>query len=224
MARTPRTAPTAIPAAGAVMPHAAPAALPAKRSPRRIALGLALIAASALGVVWLVDGARETVPALAVTDSVPRGQVLQAQDLVQVDLPDAPSALRPVSADQLDAMVGQVAAVDLVAGSLLAEGQVVDHLLPADGGALVGLSLGPAQLPASGVTAGDQVRIVEIPGAQGETAADPATFAAVVASVRVSADTGTTLVDVQVPAGQAAAVTSRAAAGRVSLVLDPAGE
>ncbi len=223
MARTPRAA-TAAPPASAVMPNAAPAALPAKRSPRRIALGLALIAASSLGVVWLVNGASETVGALAVTAGVPRGQVLTAQDLVQVDLPDAPSALRPVPADELDAVVGQVAAVDLVAGSLLAQGQVVDHLLPAPGGTLVGLSLGPAQLPASGLTAGDQVRIVEIPGQQGEAAAEPATFIAVVASVRVSADTGTTLVDVQVPTAQAPAVTARAAAGRVSLVLDPAGE
>lgn len=228
MARTPKPSKAAealeSQRATSVLAGASTPPLPAKRSVKRLALGVALVASGALGGAYLLTVSGDTVPALALTSDVPRGHTIKAQDLVEVPIPSDPSALRPVAADQLSEIVGQVAAADLPAGALLTEGQVTAQLIPAKGGALVGMSLTPAQMPATGVKAGDRVRVVEIPGGGGEVAGDPLTFSAVVAAVQQSAETGTTLVDVQVPASQAPAVSARAANGRVALVLDTPGE
>jgi hypothetical protein len=65
------------------------------------------------------------------------------------------------------------------------------------------------------------VRIVDTPTTQGEPPTTaPATIAGEVASVVGPDDTGLTVVNVTVPAGQAADLAARVATGRVALVLD----
>ena len=69
--------------------------------------------------------------------------------------------------------------------------------------------------------AGDRIRVVATPGAQGEfTNEPPVTIPAVVVGVRAQVDTGVSVVSVQVPEGRAAELAARAATGNVAVVLD----
>ena len=86
---------------------------------------------------------------------------------------------------------------------------------------MIVVALTPAQLPAEPLLAGDQVRIVDTPAAQGEPPrTSPASIAGEVVSTVGPDNTGRTVVNVTVPAGQAAGLAARVATGRVALVLD----
>ena len=126
----------------------------------------------------------------------------------------ADPALAPVPASQASAVVGQRAATDMAAGTLLTREQVSDTVLPAAGMSIVGVGLPSAQLPGEPLLVGDRVRVVATPGASGEvTAGEPVTIAATVVGVRVNDENGQSVVSVQVPQGDAAELAARAATG-----------
>lgn len=201
---------------------APPPVAPAR--PRRrtgvLAAGVALVALGSLGAAALARSAGDTRPVLAVANSVAAGQALQRSDLTVADV-NADPALRPISANRLESLIGQRAAVALPAGSLLTDAAVTQLVLPAAGRSLVGVALTSAQLPAEPLRAGDQVRIVETPTSQGEPpSTTPATFPGEVVSTAGPDQTGLTVVNVSVPSQQAADLAARVATGRVALVLD----
>jgi hypothetical protein len=138
--------------------------------------------------------------------------------LVRVNLDPA---LNPVEGLQLERLVGQRAALDLPAGGLVTDEAVTATVLPAKGQSVVGISLPPALLPGEPLRAGDDVRVVATPGEQGEVSEGEQRFiAAVVVGVHADAQTGQTVVSVQVPYAAAAELAARAATGKVVLVLD----
>lgn len=220
--RSPRGGPsqaaTGLPGAGVTAPAAAPVRL-RRRTPMLMA-GIALVAVGALSAALLTRVLGNTVPVVAVAQNVAPGHVLTGADLTIANVNTDP-ALRPVPAARLDSLVGRRAAVSLTAGSLLTDGAVTDVLQPALGRSLVGVALTASQLPAEPLQAGDQVRIVSTPPAQGEPpAAAPVSLAAVVVSAVGPDSTGLTVVNVTVPTAQAADLAARVATGRVALILD----
>ncbi|MBP2437607.1 SAF domain-containing protein [Microbacterium amylolyticum] len=51
----------------------------------RLAVGIALVAASVVGVWWVVQSARETFPVLAAASPIVPGQVISAGDVVEIE-------------------------------------------------------------------------------------------------------------------------------------------
>lgn len=201
--------------------------LPAPVRPQRrwslVAVGVALLAASVFGVTVLVSNASQTVEVVALSANVDRGEAIESQDLVLVQIPVDQADLATVPGEELDSLVGRVASADLIAGTTLAPGSTTTELLPAPGSSIVGLALSVGQLPNQPLQAGDTVRIVETPVSQGDPpTTTPQEFAATVLSV-AGGEGGYVLVDLEVADADAADVAARAFTGRVALVLDTAG-
>src|SRR6185312_16957053 len=173
----------------------------ARRRPLLVGLGLAFTALGGLGAVWLASSGTGTISVIGVAREVRAGEVIQRQDLVSVQIGTG-SALRAVPVQRAGDVVGRRSLVRLLPGSLVNSDAVVDKLVPAQGQALVGLSLSPGQRPAVRMDAGDRVEIVHTPGSQ-ESASAVATGTTPVLAVVVSTvddpDTGKTVVNVSVP-------------------------
>lgn len=195
-----------------------------RRRPLLVGLGLALTALGGLGAVWLASSGTSTISVIGVAREVRAGEVIQRQDLVSVQIGTG-SGLRAVPVQSAGDVVGRRSLVRLLPGSLVNPDAVVDKLVPAQGQALVGLSLSPGQRPAVPMDAGDRVEIVHTPGSQ-ESASAVATRTAPVLAVVVSTvddpDTGKTVVNVSVPEAAAATVATWGSAGRATLAVLPA--
>ncbi|MCK0113537.1 SAF domain-containing protein [Ornithinimicrobium sp. F0845] len=183
-----------------------------------------MVIIGALAAVWVYLSNSEAIEALAVRETVMRGEVIGAGDLVMVRVNPDP-ALQLVAGNEIEGFVGQRAARDLSAGSLLTREAVTAEVVPGQGSSVVGLALTPALMPGQPLQVGDSVRIVATPGQAG----DPAAFEAagtlfpaeVVAVSTPPVEFATeTVVSVLVPEGRAADLAQWASAGRVALVLD----
>lgn len=191
-----------------------------RRRPLVIVAAVAAICLGALLSVWLWTSSSTAVEVLAVRDTVYRGEVLQADDLVTVRVNLDP-AIRAVPASSLAEVAGKVAGLDVAAGSLLTEEAVQPAVVPGAGFSVVGVSLAPGLLPAIPLQVGDQVRVVQTPGVQGEPSKKaPLTITASVTAVTPSPDGQVTVVDLLLPSGRAADLAALAATGKVALVLD----
>jgi hypothetical protein len=189
--------------------------------------------------VSIYSRADHQIAVISVTRSVPQGQKIAANDLGVANVVVSGS-VSPVPISEARDIVGKVAAVALVPGSLLTNADISSSQSLAAGDAVVGIALKDGQLPSSGVEPGDQVMVVqtETPGtpapAASTTATDgtgPAT-GVLVPSARVYAvaspapsSSGSTseLVSIDVSSTVAAQVSVAAAADQVSLVLLPRG-
>lgn len=209
-----------------VAPSRADAAVrvaPAPKLRRRPALIAASVAAICLGGVlaafaWTATSTSQSVLAMRV--AVERGAVIGPEDVMTVQVSTDP-ALRPVPASEASTVVGQRAATDIAAGTLVTLEQVSDAVLPAAGMSIVGVGLPASQMPGEPLLVGDRVRVVATPGQSGEvTAGEQVTIAATVVGVRVNNENGQNVVSVQVPEQDAAELAARAATGNVALVLD----
>lgn len=192
-----------------------------RRRPGLIAASIAAVCLGALISVWAYTSSTETRSVLAVRETVHRGEVISAADLVTVNISVDP-ALSPVLATQAEQVVGSRAVYDLPAGAVVTTGSVADVVVPRAGKSMVGVSLSPAMMPAAELRPGDRVRVVTTPGAQGEiTPEEPTTLAGDVVAVQVSPDgTGATIVNLEVDEGDAARLAAYAATGKVAIVLD----
>jgi hypothetical protein len=180
-----------------------------------------MVAVGALLAVWLASGSNATVPVLAVSRQVALGQVITAADLTVVPIGPEP-ALRPIPAGSRDEVVGRRAATDLVPGTLLTRGQVTEATAPAAGFALVGVAVKPTQMPDQPLRPGDRLLVVSTPPVDGDVGTDPPTeLEATVVRVGALDETGVRVVDVTVADAEAGDLASRAATGRVALVLQP---
>jgi hypothetical protein len=183
-----------------------------------IALGIALVALGGAGAAWLTTTVGQTSTVVAVRADVERGEVIEADDLTVARINSDP-ALQTVPENQLDSVVGQRAAVDLAAGSLLTPASTTTEVIPAPGQSLVGVTLTPAQLPAEPLLAGDPVRVIATPREQ-DPVTEPTSYGATVVGVQNLPDTGQVVIDVTVPASEAGELAAQVATGRVALVLD----
>lgn len=171
---------------------------------------------------------------LAVVRDVPAGARITDADLGMASVTSDPN-LHPVPAAQRAEVVGKNALVPLLRGGLLTRGQVGAGSGFTRGQMLVGLPCKPGQLPARGLTAGQQVLIVGTPGGTA-TSAGPAGGAsgpAAAADERVAATvvevgpmnpaTQVSVVDVRVDPADGVAVARLGSTGNLALILLPAG-
>ena len=195
-----------------------------RRRPGLIVVGIALAMVGALVAVWLVASAGERTSVVVVARDVPYGATLTAQDLTIADVSLAPS-VASIAADNAPSLVGRVAAVGLVAGSVLAPGQVTSASPPGHNEVVVPLSLSPSRIPAERLLAGDRLLVVDTPPQQADPpSAKPATFEVTVARVGAPDLNGAVVIDVVAAAGDGPALAARAATGRFALVVQPRGE
>jgi hypothetical protein len=175
-----------------------------------------------LAAQWLIRDAGDRVPVLVVARPVHAGDLLQQADLRAVELALEPG-VAVVSASQADLVIGKVARVDLVTGSVVAPQQVGDTAGPPAGQVLVVLGLTASRLPATGLRPGDHVLVVSTPATEAD-APDvlPSTIPALVVRVGSSDVNGVTPVDVHAATGDGPSLAARAATGRIAVIVQPA--
>lgn len=127
--------------------------------PGLVALGVAGAIACAGGVAWTVGSAGKREPVLSVVRPVAAGEVIEARDVGVVRL-GVDDATQIVPARERAAVVGRRAVVPLLAGQLLAPGQVGDAAeFPPQGRALVVVGVEAGMLPV-GLAAGQRIAVV----------------------------------------------------------------
>jgi hypothetical protein len=189
-----------------------------RRRPALIALSVVLVCVGALVSAFAFQSMSNSQEVLTVRETIHRGQVIDADDLVVVRIGTDP-ALQAVPASSAEAVVGRYAALDIVAGGVVTAEQVTDAAVPSEGNSVVGVSVTAAMLPAGQVRSGDDVRIVSTTAGGGD-AAEPETVEGVVVGVTTDTVTGNTLVNVQVSASDAPQVASASAEGSAAIVVD----
>ena len=198
--------------------RAGPAAGGPRRRRGRIVVGVVAVVIGAWVFAALYLSAGNKVDAVAVASNVARLDTITRADLRVVRV-SADSGVAVVRSDQLDAMVGRVAATDLVAGSLLAPGQVRragDRVLDKRE-AIVGLLLGPGDAPGDQLRRGVAVLVVVRPTA--ETDGDPVEVTGRVFDASAAAlSSGERPVEVVVPRADAATISAAGADKRVTVV------
>jgi hypothetical protein len=185
-----------------------------------IATAVVLVAGFSLGGAVLVSRMAGTTPVLVAAHDIPAGRVLGAGDVRSIGVA---GPVRAIVTGDLATVIGQTTSVPLVSGQVLNRAMLTAAAVPGPGQSMIGLSLGPGQLPGDGLAAGDRVQAVAIPADAGG-AADAGTDDAVkvlatgaVYAVRDAAG-GDTLVTLLVDAEVAPKLVARGAAGRIGLV------
>lgn len=199
---------------------AAPTPTRTRRRPLMVAAGLALAVVCGLGAWFLFSTVGTTVTVLTVRDEVPRGEPIVAEDLTTLQIASGQTT-NALPAARAREVIGQIAMVDLPAGTVVTSANIGDTLTVAGGDSIVGVALTTAQMPSQQLAAGDVVRLVDTPIAQGEPpATPPQTFTATVFAVRPDEQNSRLIVDLVVNRSEAPDIAARAATGRVALILD----
>lgn len=191
-----------------------------RRNRARMALGLVVLVLCVLGAITLYGNASERIEVLAVRQSVAPGQQITAEDIGMVSI-SADSNLRTLPASQHGDVIGQIAAVGLVPGSLLAPTQISDGPRVPSGMVITGATLKPGQFPI-GLRAGDDVQLIETPLATAAgAAAEPITrgSAQVLDVERLDDASPSLAVSLIVPANSASPIASAGAGGRLTLIV-----
>ncbi len=216
---------------GSLPPQATPAkvepvalAAPPKlrRRPLLALTGVGLVVVGALLTVWVYLSNTDSLSAVAMRETVMRGEKITAADLMSVQVTPDP-ALHIVPGAEQKAFVGQRAARDLSAGTLLTRAAMTEQVVPGQGQSVVGLALTAELMPGEPLRVGDRVRVVATPGQAGDPVAFESAdtlFPAEVVGVTASVESAQTVVSVLVPQGDAATIAQWASAGRTALVLD----
>ena len=197
-----------------------------------------VVFASVAVFAGLYSSANRQISVLIVTTTIQQGQRITGAQLGQANVAVS-GGVTPIPVADAPELSGKRASVTIPAGSLLTRGDITGAQPIAAGDAVVGLALKADQLPGSGVEPGDQVMIVQTgsPGSPLTTAAStsssdstgtttgvlvPQASVFAVETPPASSSAGVSLlVSVEVSSTLAAAVTTRAAADQVSLVLLP---
>ncbi|MFD1275800.1 SAF domain-containing protein [Streptomyces kaempferi] len=189
-----------------------------------IALSMGLIAAGGAGVAVLLLQVGHRTEVVTVVRNVQVGQILTKQDLGRASIALDP-AVKAVTTNDLDQVVGKRAAVELRPGSLLAPSQVTKDSLVESGEQLVPIGLKPEQIPATALVPGQKVQLVHVP-VQGEIETDkpsgssPRTLPGrVVKASNAAPGTGVVVVDVATSAADGPTVAAWVSASTLRLVL-----
>lgn len=197
-------------------------AVKTRRRPLLAALGAAAILASGLTTWFVVEQSQTQNEVVQVRTDVPRGATIEASDLSTTTVGSI-AGISSVPASQLRSLVGQHAAVDLKAGSLLPAGATSAQSLPAADHTVVGLSLAPGRVPFGTITPGSKIRLVVTSAGQNGT--DDQQTGQIYPATMVSTSTSTiqgtgTIVNVDVQSSQAPQIAMMSAANRLALVKD----
>ncbi len=210
-----------------------------RRRPVVAIASLALVTFCVAVFTSLYVHAGNRIAVLAVARDVPQGHQITSSDLGVVRL-SVSQGLSPVPAGEISRVVGRIAAVPLVHGTLISSMELTTHGGLAKGKAVVGVATKAGQLPAAGVEDGDTVDVIltESPATlEGGTSQgfSPSAASATSGQVEVggvlasdamvtgvatpSSSPDTVVVSVLIPASLAPLVASASAAGQVALDL-----
>lgn len=196
-----------------------PARSPRSRSTARIAIGVLVVALSALGAAVLFSSAADRVTVIGVARDVPIGQKITEEDLREVSIAGG-SGLQSIPADDAATVIGRTASVQLIGGSLLNPGQLADGPSLPEGTVIAGAVLKGGQYPV-GLSIGDTVDVVETTSPDASGVGEPVVRGRATVTDIAEPDDGQSqlLVSLAVPSDAATAVSSAGAAGRISLVV-----
>lgn len=192
-----------------------------RRNNGRIAVGVLVVALSALGAAVVFSSATDRVAVIGIARDVPAGQAITESDLREVSLSGG-EGLSTIAVANAEQVVGRTAAVALSKGALLTDAQLADTSALPEGSVVAGAVLAPGQYPV-GLAVGDTVDVVETTAPDASGVGDPVSRGS--ASVLDLADSidgqGLLTVSLAIASDDAAAISSAGAAGRVSLVVTP---
>jgi hypothetical protein len=137
---------------------------PRRRRPRNLPMALTAglcMVVSIVAFVGLHLATSERRPVLALGRDVPAGSVITDADLAVANVAEDP-ALATIALADRETVVGQTAAVDLRAGTLLTQSGVGSATTMAAGEALVGVEVQAAGAPAATLRPGDTVRVIDV--------------------------------------------------------------
>jgi hypothetical protein len=214
----------------------------ARRQPAVLALGVALIGASAVGFVfWNHQSAAKT-SVLMLAKDVPYGQRLSTADLTTVQVALNTTGVRYVSSSQESTVLTMSATTQLHAGALLNPADVSTTPPTPPGAALVVVDFKDKALP-SGITPGTKLLLVangiigdktgkftidkDSAGADMMSGAKPATFAVTVVSVAASSSSSSSpsgKVTFAVTPADAPTIELFADEQRLGLIVPPSGQ
>ena len=203
-----------------VSPHVPPQRPDAR--PRRnrmfLLLGALAICLGALGSATLYLRATHAQQVIRVARNVERGQVLTVGDLSIVSLSETPG-LATVPASRLSSLIGQTAATDLSAGTLLSPSGVGTPDITA-GTVVVGIRLEAGRFPGTGLGSGSAVTLVAVPGTGAAVDKADAIFRGVLMGAPKRADDGGWLVDVAVLGADAHRIARLGSVGQLALIRE----
>ena len=186
------------------------------RNRGRVLLGAFLVTACGLLGAMALTSTSNRHPVVTVARRVPAGQAVQRADLGRAMVAvDAGTGVVPGS--EADRLVGQVALVDLVAGSLLAPGQVGGSRPASPGQAVIGAALKDGQFPLD-LQVGSPVSVVVLPDPAQPAGSTPDPVRATVVALGRSTQGGAMPVSLSVPPDAATDLAVAGAQGRVALV------
>jgi hypothetical protein len=133
---------------------------PRRRRPVLAALSAVAVFASVGLFAHLYSSANHQTPVLVVTHTIQEGQELTASDLGQTPVATG-SGVVTIPVGDAPEVLGKVASVTVMSGSLLTPGEVSSVPPITAGYAVVGLALKQGQLPAAGLGPGDEVMVIE---------------------------------------------------------------
>lgn len=179
-----------------------------------ITVGLLIIGIFALAGGWLYSNASTTEPVVALRSDMERGQPVTSNDLRVVEI-GSEEALNLVGVDQSAALLGQVALLDLDAGTLVtpelfAAGASIDN-----GSGIVGMALDPGEYPTLAMRPGDRVRVVSTGGDDSQQVLAESAEVIDVASIGVQSQL---FVSVAVTTEQADAIAAASADDLIRLI------
>lgn len=199
-----------------------PPRIAGRRNPRWIALGVVALCLGGLLSYMLYAQVAAQSAVVAMAKTVSRGAVIQATDLTTTTISGA-TAVSTVPADQLSSLVGRRAAYDLVEGSLVPAAAVQGEAMPSTGRAVVGMKLSQGRAPLGLLTPSAPLRLVTLPAADqasGPSTAPLPAYLGRVVDVTDGADGTSVLLNVDVAAADAPAITRLAAQDRIAVLRD----
>lgn len=227
----PDTTPTSVMSANgaghrAVVPPAGPQMRKRER-PRRglIATGVVVVLVCVLGAALVYQREGGKVSVIKVAKAVPVGHKIEASDLTTAQM--SSDNIPAFAGNHMSEVVGKVAVVGLVPGEILNAAMVTDKPATPPGYVVAGVSLKAGQLPAGGVSAGDQVMVILLPAQSAGSASGGGTATVLENSARVTDSASTpdgtgSVVSLLIPKADAAQLAQANNAGLVSLSQVPA--
>ena len=196
-----------------------PVAPPARRkSPVRIAIAVSVTSVGALLIGYAFLSISDTTGVVVAHQTIERGTTITSDDLTVANVKLDPS-IAIVPANEMDELLGQTSAVEIVEGSLLSPAEVTTDAVPGLGETLVNLALQPGQFPP--LYGGAPIRVVSTASNNDEPPTESPRYIEATVVDSSPTEDGLTIVNVVVPSDQAGLLATRAATGRIAIVLDP---
>lgn len=190
-----------------------------------IAGGVVLVLAAALAVGLAVLRAGDKVSVIVMARPVPAGHTITAADLTTAEM--AGDSIPAYAGKHQSEVIGKVAAVGLVKGEVLNPDMISARASTPPGYLLAGVLLKPGQLPAAGVSAGDNVTVILLASSSGASSGSAEATPTVLESrvtvtdSRTAPDGSGTVVSLLIPKDDVAQLAQANGAGLVALAEEP---